>query len=474
MELSRFQSDILSVLRGQFSPDQFAARLFMCHEDIATPENYLVWFHERFHYLQSIFTPYGHLKWGAYRTITSDIITAWLKLPGVFNCARKVPIAEYIRDKTFEGVKIASSIWFQSAVYQLYNVIEQDNVSADLVQMLPSFSKEVICPEIELLGGKYRFRGLDIFESYAKFEEAMMAELLTGKSLDESIDASRLNPEYYSALYYFVSEVGPERLKEFPVACELALATSHIPSPATLEQFYDNAPNWRFIKIVNVLKNSSDLPAINFNNDKSFYVYANAVLSRCGYSTLDGIWDSAEAYAEQTDLSMALEMKAAITYKKSHPWMLSYPMCNPEFMSTEFNRFEPYYTITEDTVMYNTANILPSELVFENNFQALAAQICGRVSPYCLDRGKLMCGDAYMGIKTCPHYLSGECDGHIDSESELPETQLGENGDIERGCILELTLNVMGLSIKDINIGQIRPLDYDQVIEAAQVVERPK
>lgn len=471
MNLSSFQSDILSALRGQFSPEQFGARLFMFHEDIATLENYLVWFHERFHYLQSIFTPYGHLKWGAYRTITADVISAWIDLPDRFKCDRKIPIAEYLEDKTLEGAKIASTIWFHNVLYQLYSVIEQDNTGADFVEILPNFSAEIICPEIELMGNKYRFKGIDIFESYAKFEEAMMAELISGKTMDESIDPTRLNPEYYSALYYFVSEVGPERLKEFPLACELALATPHMPSPSGDEKFFDNAPNWRFIKIVNVLKMSQDLPPINFDDDESFYAYANAVLMRCGYSTLDGIWDSAEAYAEQADLSMAQEMIAAIEYKKAHPWMLSYPMCSPEGMSEEFNRFEPYYTIAEDVVMYNLENISPSELIFENNFQAIASQISGRVSPYCLDRRKLMCGDAYMGIKNCPHYQSGECDGHIDKESVLPELHLDEDQNVEQGCLLEVLLNIMGTSIKDISVGRIRPLRHDELFAAVKALK---
>ena len=38
----------------------------MFHEDIQTPENFLVWFHERFHYLQSNFyTHMEHLKVGS-------------------------------------------------------------------------------------------------------------------------------------------------------------------------------------------------------------------------------------------------------------------------------------------------------------------------------------------------------------------------------------------------------------------------
>ncbi len=472
MNFSYFKNDVLSALRGQFSPDQFGARLFMFSKDIMSPENYLVWFHERYHYLQSIFTPYGHLKWGAYRTVTADVISAWVELPKVLNCDRRIPIADYVDDKSPENLKIAATIWFHNMLYQLYSIVEQGNANADIMKFTPQLSQENICPEIELFGSPYRFKGLDIFESFAKFQEAVMAELITGKSLDESIDPAKLNPEYYSALYYFITEVGAERLKEFPIACELSLSTPHIPSPHDKQAFYENAPNWRFINIVATLKKSNDLPALDFSDHESFYAYANTLLSRCGYPTLDGIWDACESYAMQTDLSMAQEMKAAIEYKKSHPWMLSYPMYTPEFATTAFNRFEPYYTITDDSVFYNIANISSSELIFENNFQAIAAQVCGKVSPYCLDRTKLMCGDSYMGTKNCPHYKSGECDGHIDKESILPELLLDESGNVNQGCLLELTLKIMDISIKDINIGQIRALSFDQLNKVTHLLKQ--
>ena len=72
MNLSSFQSDILSALRGQFSPEQFGARLFMFHEDIATLENYLVWFHERFHYLQSL---------------RVSLNASWVRMPSYRSCS---------------------------------------------------------------------------------------------------------------------------------------------------------------------------------------------------------------------------------------------------------------------------------------------------------------------------------------------------------------------------------------------------
>lgn len=64
-ELKNIFGTLSSKLRGQFSPEQLSSRLFMERDDIANADNILVWFHERFHYLQIVFTPYGQLKWSA-------------------------------------------------------------------------------------------------------------------------------------------------------------------------------------------------------------------------------------------------------------------------------------------------------------------------------------------------------------------------------------------------------------------------
>ena len=170
-----------------------------------------------------------------------------------------------------------------------------------------------------------------------------------------------------------------------------------------------------------------------------------------------------------SDLTMAEEMKAAIEYKKKHPWMLSYPMCNEkDFFSAEFNRFKPYFTIMNDGIRYNSTHIHYEELIYENHLQALARQICGYISPYCLDSFKLMCGFSYMGTKTCPHYLKGECDGHVDAETELPTVILDENSNIISGCTLELLLKFHNIDIKDINVGKIQLTKYNDMISHAK------
>lgn len=461
---TKLLTDALSALLGQFTPSNLGSRLFMERAELESPDKFLVWFHERFHYLQVVFTPYGHLKWGAYRTSTSDIISAWINLSALLKQPKKLPIREYLLDDTLESVKLAYNIWVNDLKNDIYKIVEQGTTTYKNMSLFSGLTYETCCPIIILHDQEYRFRGIDILESFAKFEEAMLGELVTGKTLDDLIVPNKLNPEYYSALYYFIEMVGPERLIEFPVVCELALATAHIPSLSSQERFRKYAPNWRFVKIVEKLKALKSLPAIDYNNDDSFYDYANAVLIACGYETLDEVWLAAEEYAKMSDLTMAKEMKAAIEYKKTHPWMLAYPMCNEfEFFSEAFNRFEPYFTIMDDGVSYNSAHIHSEELMLENHLQALAQQICGYNSSYCRDSFKLMCGFTYMGISTCPHYLSGECDGHIDCDTQLPELILDEYSNMKSGCTLDMCLKIHDIDIKDIDIGIMRLVTYDEI-----------
>ncbi len=151
----------------------------------------------------------------------------------------------------------------------------------------------------------------------------------------------------------------------------------------------------------------------------------------------------------------------------SHPWLLTYPMRNfSEFISEEFNSFQPYFTISEDGVLYNAQYVKYEEIIFENHLQALAQQICGHKSKYCKDSFRVMCGHTFMGALTCPHYVNGDCDGYLDAESDLPDFKLDGKSNILSGCTFELALNLCGLTIKDIIIGMISYVDFDEVVES--------
>ena len=79
-----------------------------------------------------------------------------------------------------------------------------------------------------------------------------------------------------------------------------------------------------------------------------------------------------------------------------------------------------------------------------------------------------MCGYSYMGVNTCPHYLNGECDGHIDLETELPKLIMDENSNIISGCTLEICLKSHDIDIKDIDVGFMRPVTYDEIIKSVK------
>jgi hypothetical protein len=211
-------------------------------------------------------------------------------------------------------------------------------------------------------------------------------------------------------------------------------------------------PSWRFVKIVDFLKNNK--LKYNIFEDNSFWEYTTLILTGCQFEEWDEIWKSAEEYAKQCDLSMSQEMLLAINYKKGHPWCLSYPMANAEeFIGAEFNRFYPLFTITDNEVFYNVAGVNQNEIFLENEIQSFVSQLIGYKSKYNLYPHSIQCADSYYGIHSCKHWLDGTCDGHLCAESEIPELVMDDNYNIIDGCMLEIFLNIEGTSIKKIEIG---------------------
>lgn len=64
----------------------------------------------------------------------------------------------------------------------------------------------------------------------------------------------------------------------------------------------------------------------------------------------------------------------------------------------------------------------------------------------------LQCGFSYFGLKYCPYQINGQCDGHIDGKSILAPLELDDEENIIGGCTFEVVLNIMGTSIREIDI----------------------
>lgn len=63
--------------------------------------------------LQIVFTPYGQLKWSAYRTVVTDVLEAWLNLSSQNAVKKKVPLSEYLKDGTNASLQIAANTWIR-------------------------------------------------------------------------------------------------------------------------------------------------------------------------------------------------------------------------------------------------------------------------------------------------------------------------------------------------------------------------
>lgn len=263
MDVKDIQNSFKTI-NGQFFPGQLSSRLYMDTHDI--DEKYLVAFHERFHYLQYIFTPYGHLKWGAHRSFTSEVVQAWNNLTVSFKKQKRIPVYEYMQEGDLDSIKILATIYFQDFLQKYADITDGLVLSEEELEIFGG-KKDGLLPKITVDGKEYLLNGLDILESFAKYEEAILGYLFEGRDINEIINPNILAPRYYIALYFFVNELGFERLYEFPIICELSLAFSHLPRCNDEERLHTCHPGWRFLKIVTFLKENPDLQPNIFSDE---------------------------------------------------------------------------------------------------------------------------------------------------------------------------------------------------------------
>lgn len=452
-------------VRGSFTPEQFGVFLNMhsCEVD----DNYLIAFHENFHYWQSVFTPYGHMKWACDRSVSADVVNIWLSATKESPSARFLPAAGMVSSNDDKQRAGAAEIYIQELTRQMVYASERVGNNPKLYRML-TVGKDELAPTIDLDGKKYQMNGIDILESYAKYQEAVLAFLVEDKQFAEAIDPEKLRPEYYSAFSYFIDKVGTERILEFPVACELALSASR---PCFIDQqdkWKEHYPAWRYIRIIDVISRYEQAEYLSVSNlEANFTSYVDMTLRNCGYMGWDDCWDSVVKYAEQSGMNISNDMVRAIEFKREYPWVLSFPFINSEVYRL-MKEFHPYFYVMTDSSRYAVdSEIMGQEVVFENHFQAFAHQICGHISPRCIDCGKVQCGFSYYGIKGCQYLLDGSCDGHVDRDSELPRIVLDENRNIVEGCLFEAFLNVMGVEVKDLVVTDIsKRIDPDMFKKA--------
>jgi len=454
-------------VKGSFYPEQFGVFLNVHSQEI--DDTYLVHFHELFHYWQSIFTPYGHLKWGCYRTVSSSVIELWLAATKENPSERIIPIGSLLPTQNAEQLRIVSQVFTHDYMSRIVMLEERVFYDKTIESVLP-INLDDICPIIKVQGKDYPLNGIDIIESFAKFQEAHFAYIVDGRPIDSTINIDYLKPEYYSALYYFITKIGWERIMEFPILCELALSSDELCKFDNKCNWKNNHPAWRFIKMIEFLLADKNICQLKYENIKEdFIIYSKYILENCDYKNQFDFWDSAIMYATQNDLNISKDMLRAIYFKKKFPWVLSFPFADKDVV-LEIKKFKPYFYITMDSTIYTMDNeALANEVIFENHYQAFSHQIRGNMSPRCLDRGKLQCGFSYYGLNNCNYQKNDECDGHIDRFHSLPQVKLAPDGTLIEGCPFELFLMLMNISIKDVKVTDMNAkIDYQLLKENVQ------
>lgn len=455
--------DIYKSIGGAYTPEQFGVFLNMHSSEV--DNNYLIAFHENYHYWQTVFTPYGHMKWSCDRSVSAEVVKIWLAATNEPTDKKIIPAAGMVNSNNIKQRAAAAEIFVQDLVRKVAYASERVVTDHTLEKMLP-ISMDELSPTIELNGTEYKLNGIDILESYAKFQEAALAFWVEKRPFDEVIDPSKLSPTYYSALWYFIDKVGSNRIIEFPVVCELALAVKHLGIIDKEGAWKDQYPAWRFIRIVDVISKYKQGDYLKVGNLKrKFRTYVDMTLEKCGYAGWDECWDYVKQYAEQTNMNISNDMLRAIEFKRKYPWALSFPLLDPDVYCL-MKDFHPYYYVMADSSRYAVnSKLLGQEVVFENHFQALSHQICGHMSQRCMDCWKVQCGFSYYGIKGCKYLLDGICDGHVDGESDLPKIVLNENHDIVEGCMFEAFLNVIGRSVKELEVTDISKRVYPDMFK---------
>lgn len=140
-------------VRGSFTPEQFGVFLNMhsCEVD----DNYLIAFHENFHYWQSVFTPYGHMKWACDRSVSADVVNIWLSATKDSPSARFLPAAGMVSSNDDKQRAGAAEIYIQDLTRQMVYASERVRNNPKLYRMLP-VGKDELAPTIDLDGKKYQ------------------------------------------------------------------------------------------------------------------------------------------------------------------------------------------------------------------------------------------------------------------------------------------------------------------------------
>ncbi len=430
------------------------------HPDTATLGAIGTYVHEHMHYFQTLSTGYGHIQWSSHRQASGFTLRKWKELASM-GFGYRVPLAAYADDPGAIGF----AEWLQ------LSASEQALLSAARFYMpIPNWTfrelgirliKEdwAINPVVSSGGRKICLQGKDIIEGHAHFVERTFTE----KYLRPPLNAwARLGlPEQYTRAYdYYIERCGDERHDEFPVVCDLALQTSWEPVlPKSEDDWRRSSPSWRFMQITELMAAKPDIsfgqPAHWPNN---FATVAHQIFEELGYLQLDEVIQERLAAFNRTPKLMQVEevLKTGIEFRAERPWIFANPAAYTPWIEELLAKFKaPFVVIEGGLGNFGQAPISGSELLFEMHYQALVAQLIGRVSSDAAGNGELRCAfDLFSIPRGCPYQESHTCNGRLNPAIGAPVPTRIEDDQTITGCTFAILLSLVS---QDIGAIQVRP-----------------
>lgn len=343
---------------------------------------------------------------------------------------RKVPIAQ-LKGSGFDKGDMFVSLMEALGINMELMKIMQYGYTEDKLHLFGDEIPRYISPTITYHQKEYTINGIDIIESFDKYQESLYGEYINNETFGDVLDIEELDEVYYIPLLYYINQVGDA--EKFPIACEIALMADFIGDIRDEYDWKKNSPAWRFCKVVKLIKEDKSMPHIQ--SDRIHETYSEIVdyiSKKCGFKNYRNIYKElhTEINTEWSD-PLINEMNLALDFKLQYPGILAYPFLCDEESVDKLNMFEPHFLGYTDVSMpiYYRDNILygkvggnkhkwKSALSVELHHKALAYQIMGRRLGRTIDYDVLLCGCGYFGISDCPYY-NRVCNGWLKKDSEL-------------------------------------------------------
>jgi hypothetical protein len=468
---------------GSFVPNRLHVKINAVESAIGSDKYNGLEFHEIWHYFQTCMTAFGHKSWNIYRQGIGYILSEWIELINDLQINPQIPLGYFAQNSK----KAAANSYLLMNVYRASAGIAAARSSVgskhkfvkDLSIML--YPHEwLINPEVLIGENKYNLQGSDVLEGHAIFIEAVYSFHINNIPINVTLDKRAAPNKYFICLDYFIKALGPTRVPEFPVVCDLALQAYWNEPVTTEEQWRASHPGWRFVRIIEVLS-QGDVDVKTADIKDNYVYYCDTVMRACGYPSLhDSLAAAATFYEGRHLLKTEVRMLEALKFRQENPSCGGVPFLNPAVW-IEMKKLSKPSTIqrgdglevivdTAERIALETNQVMDGfmlETIGEIHLQAFISQLLGLKQLDC-ENNQFCCGYKYFNIdNACLFHGNGSCTGILTSGTKAPvEISLNDEAGVISGCSFESMFYALGMTITDIDI------DFTQSVLTLEDVHR--